>query len=79
MYEYTLTNGEKTIDTSGFCENLSDVKKEILSHTADCIHYRSTYPNGFIIEMLEYTNKIIVKTNRELRDNGDGTLTVLDN
>lgn len=78
MYEYSFTNGKKKIDTSGFSYDLSEVKTEVLSHTADCIHMRNTYPNGFTIESLTYADKIIFRTNRELRDNGDGTLTVLD-
>lgn len=78
MYEYILTDGKMSIDTKPFCTKLSEVKTETLSHTADCIHLRSTYPNGFIYESLTYADKIIFKTNRELRDNGDGTFTVLD-
>lgn len=78
MYEYILTNGKMNIDTKPFCKELSEVKIETLSHTVDCVHMRSTYPNGFIYESLTYADKIIFRTNRELRDNGDGTFTVLD-
>lgn len=78
MYEYTLTSGEVHIDTLSFCNDLLDVKKEVLSHTPDCIHMRSTYPNGFIFESLQYADKIVVRTNMELHNNGNGTFTVLD-
>ncbi|QJU14128.1 hypothetical protein HL650_06445 [Blautia pseudococcoides] len=79
MYEYTFTAGsENNIDTKGFCNNFSEILQETLQHTADCIHHRSTYPNGFVIEMIEYADKIIVKTNRELKDNGNGNFTVLE-
>lgn len=78
MFEYIFTAGSDcTIDTEGFCKDFSEIKQETLQHTPDCIHRRSTYPNGFIIEMIEYADKIIIKTNRELKDNGNGTFTVL--
>jgi len=54
------------------------IQQKTLRHTADCIHHRSTYPNGFVIEMIEYADKIIIKTNRELKDDGNGNFTVLE-
>lgn len=79
MYEYTILSGsECNVDTSGFCNDFSEIKQELLSQTPECLHRRSTYPNGFVIEMIQYADKIIVKTNRELIDNGNGNFTVSD-
>ena len=79
MYEYTFSgNGEYSLDTSGFCKDFSEIKQENLKITADCIHRKSTYPHGFEIETIEYANKIIIKTNRKLKDNGNGVFTVLE-
>lgn len=78
MYQYTITaDTPMTIDTS-FCKNLSDVKQDIITQSADCIHRKSTYPNGFAVEMIQSADKIVLKTNRELIDNGDGRFTVSD-
>ena len=80
MFEYVFTpeDSDKKILTDGFCSNIhDDVKHETLKHSPDCIHLRSTYPNGFIIEMEQYTGKTIIRTNWELSDNGDGTISVI--
>ena len=39
---------------------------------------RSTYPNGFIVETITLADRIIIETNRELLNNGEGHFTVLD-
>lgn len=78
MYEYTIANGEYTIDTSGFCNNMQEVKKELISQTPEYIHMKTTYPNGFIFESITYADKIIFRTNRKLIDNGNHSFTVLD-
>lgn len=78
MYEYVITDGKCTIDTSGFCSTMENVKQETLSKTPDCVHMRFTYPNGFIFESITYADKIIYRTNKELKDNGNGTFIVLD-
>ena len=78
MYEYVFTDTEKKIDTSEFCSELSEIKTECLKQTEELIHARFTYPNGFSFESETYTDKIIIRSNRELVDNGDGTLSVLD-
>ncbi len=78
MYQYIVAaDNPMTIDTP-FCENLSDVKQEIISRSVDCNHIRSTYPNGFIVEMIQLLDKTIFETNRELIDNGNGHFTVSD-
>lgn len=79
MFEYVFTSEdpEKEILTDGFCSSIHDVKHEILNQSSDCIHRRSTYPNGFIIEMEQRAGEIIIRTNWELSDNGDGTISVI--
>lgn len=79
MFEYVFTSEEpkKKILTDGFCSNIHDAKHETLKQSPDCIHRRSTYPNGFVIETKQYADKIIIRTNWELSDNGDGTISVI--
>lgn len=74
MYTYTFTSKDSSILTP-FVDNLNDVKKEI-TQTPEYIINKSTYPNGFIIEMTQYSDRIEVKSNKELIDNGDGTYSV---
>ena len=77
MYEYTFTNGAGSIDTS-FCKNFADIKQELISQTDSCIHRRSTYPNGFVLEVLQYSNKFVIRTNRELIDCGNNNFKVAE-
>ena len=79
LFEYVFTSEdpEKEILTDGFCSIIHDVKRDILNKSSDCIHRRSTYPNGFIIEMEQRAGEIIIRTNWELSDNGDGTISVI--
>lgn len=75
MFEYINTGGEFNINTP-FCKDLSQVKTETISQTPECIHFKSEYPNGFIIEYLEYADKIIFKTNKPLVKNANGSYDV---
>lgn len=79
MFEYVFTPETKsgTVDTTGFCDNFNEITQEILLDNPECIQKRSTYPNGFILETEQYADKIIIRTNWELFDNGDGTFSVL--
>lgn len=77
MFEYTFTNGEGSIDTS-FCKNFSDIKQELISQTQDCIHRRSTYPNGFVLEYLQYADRMVIRTNRQLIDCGNNCFKVAE-
>lgn len=79
MFEYVFDSNNSpqgSLDTSGFCNDFSEVKQETLSHTPDCIHRRSTYPNGFILEVEQYNDKLIIRTNWELIPNPSGNWTV---
>lgn len=75
MFEYTLTNGDLKINTP-FCKDFSQVKNQIISQTAECIHKISEYPNGFVIESLQYADKIVLKTNKPLVKTADGSYDV---
>ncbi|WP_443660455.1 hypothetical protein [Clostridium algidicarnis] len=74
MFEYTFTT-EKELLTP-FCTDFKQIKNKLISQTPECIHRVSEYPNGFVLEIIQYNNKIIFKTNKELIDNNDGTLSV---
>lgn len=78
MYQYIVTaDNPMTIDTP-FCKSKSDIKEEIISRSVDCTHMRMTYPNGFIVEIIQLADKTIFESNRELIDNGNGHFTVSD-
>jgi hypothetical protein len=74
MLEYTFTSENKLL--TPFCTDINQIENETISQSPECLHRKSTYPNGFIIEFIQYSNKIILKTNKPLIDNNDGTLSV---
>jgi len=76
MFEYVVTKDGK-VRTDGFCKDFQEIKQEILKRTPECIHRRSTYPNGFILEVEQYSSKIIIRTNWELIANTDGSFSVI--
>lgn len=78
MYQYIVTSKDPVNISTPFCSNMDEIKQEIISRSVDCNHVRSTYPNGFVVEMIQLSDKIIVETNRELIDNGNGNFTVSD-
>lgn len=73
MFKYTFT-GDFSINTP-FCTNLQDIKKDF-KQTPDYISNKSTYPNGFEIELIQYADKTQVITNKELTQNSDGSFSV---
>ncbi|MBN1074633.1 hypothetical protein DVV91_09800 [Clostridium botulinum] len=77
MFEYTFdkSNGEIEILTP-FVNDIKDIKKET-TQTASCIHDVSTFPNGVILDMEQYYDKIIVKCTNELVNNNDGTYSII--
>lgn len=76
MFEYTFPAGSDFKILTPFDIDFNDIKKEI-TQTAEYIRNLSTYPNGLILDTLQYPDKIIIKSNKELVDNGDGTISVL--
>lgn len=75
MFEITINSGKVEILTPFTCD-FNDIKKEI-TKSDDCIHNLSTYPNGVIIDMMQYSDKIKVKCNHQLVDNHDGTISIV--
>lgn len=76
MFEYEFKE-VGTVNTDGFCKDFKEIKQEILKQTPECIHRRSIYPNGFILETEQYSNKIVIRTNWELLKNDDGSFSVI--
>ncbi len=79
MFEYVfdLNNSPQgSLDTTGFCNDFSEIKQDVLSQTAECTHRRSTYPNGFILEVEQHSDRFIIRTNWELIQNPSGDWSV---
>ncbi|MCC3668637.1 hypothetical protein [Terrisporobacter mayombei] len=76
MFEYEFKEAG-TVNTDGFCKDFKEIKQEILKQTQECIHRRSIYPNEFIVEVEQYNDKIIIRTNWELSKNDDGSFNVI--
>lgn len=74
MFEYIFTTDKKIL--TPFCTDFKQIKNKFISQTSECIHIVSEYPNGFVLEIIQYNDRIIFKTNKELIDNNDGTLSV---
>ncbi|MDM0819825.1 hypothetical protein QTI12_03310 [Clostridium perfringens] len=75
MFEYIITDGNFKVNTP-FCKEFSQIENETISITPDCIHMRSKYPNGFMFESWQYSDKIILKTNKPLIKKPDGSFDV---
>lgn len=56
-------------------ERLDDIQKEIVQ-SAECIKNISTYPDGTILEITQFADRTIIKSNREIVENGDGRFTL---
>ncbi|MDD7793701.1 hypothetical protein [Clostridium sp. 'White wine YQ'] len=75
MFEYKFEPGTNVKILTPFNIDFNQIKKEI-TQTPECIRNLSTYPNGLVLDMYQYSDKIVVKSNKELIDNTDGTLSV---
>jgi hypothetical protein len=74
-YIYTYATGAFPTILTPFGIEFTDIKKEI-TQTPDCIKNVSTYPNGLVLEMTQYADKIIVKSNKKFITNADGTVSI---
>jgi hypothetical protein len=74
MYEYVTGIGKKLNISTPFGIKFTDIKSETTVKD-DCVVHKSEYPNGFYIEVAQYSDKIVLLSNRELINNGDGTFT----
>jgi hypothetical protein len=77
MYKYIFETGsEFSIDTSSFCKDFKEIKHENISLTSGGICMRSTYPNGFSVDVEEHADRIILRTNREFINDGNGRFSI---
>ena len=74
MFEYTFERDADIKVLTSF--NMNYDKKEV-TNGQNYKRYYYTYPNGLTIEMIEYRNKTVLKSNREFVENGDGTFDIL--
>lgn len=75
MFKYELKTSKEVL--TPFCNDFKQIKSKVISSSSECLHKLSVYPNGFILETLQYRNKVILITNKPLINNNDGTLSVL--
>lgn len=64
MYKYVLTSGNVSIKTPKV-NNFSDIKISI-KQFPDHIENHSEYPNGLVLDMYEYADKIEYISNKKL-------------
>ena len=76
-YEFTKENYPKRLDTSGFSSNPNEIKNEVLESRPNFKHVRSTYPNGFIIEIEQYSTKFIIRSNWEITIDANGNAHIV--
>lgn len=50
--------------------------KKIITQTADGITSVLTYPNGFVLTMVQCAGEVTVSSSTPLIDNGDGTFSI---
>ncbi len=74
MFEYTFKRDADIKVLTSFDMNYD--KKEVIDDQ-NYKRYYYTYPNGLIVEMIEYGDKTVLKSNREFVENGDGTFDIL--
>lgn len=74
MFKYTVNPGEKATIHTPFGLKFTDIKTETITNN-EYTKIKSVYPNGLVLEMTNYGNKIELLSNRELINNGDGTFT----
>ncbi|MBS5934911.1 MAG: hypothetical protein KIC94_18770 [Clostridiales bacterium] len=76
MFEYTFENSDGDFKIlTPFVKDMSEIKKESIQK-ADCIHDKSTFPNGVVLETIQYATKVVVKCSHELINNNDGTYSI---
>ncbi|CRZ34919.1 hypothetical protein DFR55_10989 [Herbinix hemicellulosilytica] len=74
MHKYEVNRGQTLNILTPFNIKFTDIKTETVVKN-DSVILKSEYPNGLYIEITQYNDKIILLSNRELIDNGDGTFT----
>lgn len=77
-YEFTQENYPKKLDTTGFTDSPEDIKNEILESRSNFKHVRSTYPNGFVMEVEQYSTKLIIRSNWEIVVESNGIAHIIE-
>lgn len=75
MYIYEFTGDTKLTIHTPFVKNFNDINNEVIQ-TANYINRISHYPNGAVLELHQYADKIIINSNVELISNPDGSYTL---
>lgn len=78
MYTYTFSrqNGKDfslNVKT-GFTNDMSEVKVDVIEQRSDYLHSKATYPNGFVLEQEVTSDRIILKTSHPIVLDSDGSL-----
>lgn len=73
---YTVKSGSFNIDTKGFCDEFSEIKKELIEQTSEKTVIYSKYPNGFEILTIQTPDNIELKTNFPLEETTSGEYKV---
>lgn len=72
FFTYIIEAGASLkIHTPGI-EDFSQIKTQTMQR-ADCILMQSDYPNGWHIEVEQYSDRIILYSNKQLTQNEDGS------
>ena len=66
--------GELKIHTPGVF-TAQEIRNEILLQTPERTVIKSTYPNGFVIQVDQCAKSFLITCNQPLIDNGDGSFT----
>ncbi|WP_167957932.1 hypothetical protein [Anaerosporobacter faecicola] len=54
---------------------LSDIKVDVIQ-TDDCIITTNTYPNGFVLKMIQKADEVKIQTSSPMINNNDGTFSI---
>ncbi|TWH49579.1 hypothetical protein [Sporomusa sp. KB1] len=74
-YIYTFPTGTNVSIKTPYGLKSEDIKTEI-TQTAKCNRCVSTYPNGLVLDISQYADLTIIKSNKKLLDNNDGTMSI---
>ncbi len=72
MYIYIFEGTEMNIKTPGISD-FSQIKKEVISQTAEKIVIRFLYPDGLELTVEQESKRLTVYSNRALLQNPDGS------
>lgn len=73
-YVYIVLPDSEVKILTPWCKSLHDVKTTIEQYPDKVVNH-SVYPNGLDLYMENHGDKIVVRSNRSLIENGDGTFT----